>query len=186
MKIFTIILNLAYIFTGIYSLTIDRNILNFGLSVFCLAISLLISFLTKKSIIRSNSLGVILNSFVFFSVVLGTIFEFYDLIKGYDDFLHVWSGFIGVAFAYNILLVTNDDNLKVSKLFVIIYLFMFSMGVASIWEIVEFLLDSYLNMSTQAGGLPDTMIDMIDGFIGSFIMILYYKFSWKRQIISKK
>lgn len=173
-KIFNIILRVIYIFSGVYFLTINVNILNFLLCIFCLSGSFAIEYLRKKSIIRTDGLSIVSDLFLLFSTILGTCYGFYGLIKGYDDFLHIWSGFIAVAVAFNILLITNKDDLNISKLFVVIYLFMFSMGVASIWEIIEFFLDSFLGMNTQAGGLNDTMVDMIDGLIGTVVMISFY------------
>lgn len=173
-NIFNIVLNSIYIISGLYFLVINPSIMNVGLSIFCIVSSLLIEFARKKRIIRNDSLSIVSNLFILFSTLLGTCFGFYGIFKGYDDFLHIWSGFIAVSFAYNILLITNKEDLKVSAIFVIIYLFIFSMGVASIWEIIEFTIDNTLGMNTQAGGLNDTMIDMIDGLIGSVIMLSFY------------
>ena len=173
-KIFNIILRVIYVLSGLYFLTINLNLLNVLLCAFCFIGSLLLGYLRKKSIIRTYGLSIVSDLFLFFSTILGTCYGFYGLINGYDDFLHVWSGFIAVAMAFNLLLITNKDDLNVSKLFVIIYLFMFSMGVASLWEICEFSIDNLLGMNTQAGGLNDTMVDMIDGLIGTVIMILFY------------
>ena len=50
-------------------------------------------------------------------------------------------------------------------------MFMFNMGVASLWEIIEFLLDRFVGTHTQIGGLSDTVIDMIDALICSIITI---------------
>ncbi len=171
---FNILINLAYLSSFLYFTLINRNMMNMGLCISGLIISIILNYLTKKSIIRTKSLYITSNLFLFFSTILGTCFEFYDIIKRYDDFLHVWSGFICVSFAYNILIITNKD-FRVSKSFILIYLFMFSMGVSAIWEIIEFSLDSAFGMSTQAGGLSDTMIDMIDGLIGTIIMLIFYK-----------
>ena len=62
----------------------------------------------------------------------------------------------------------------VNKVFVMIFLFMFTMGVASLWEIMEFSLDNILGTHTQIGGLEDTMIDMVDALIGAIISIPYF------------
>ncbi|EPZ59083.1 hypothetical protein H477_1836 [[Clostridium] sordellii ATCC 9714] len=48
------------------------------------------------------------------------------------------------------------------------------MGVSGVCEIVEYLLDTYLNMKTQGGGLTDTMKDMIYASGGAILMIVYY------------
>ena len=48
---------------------------------------------------------------------------------------------------------------------------MFSMGIASIWELIEFGLDRYLGFDCQAGGLTDTMFDILDCLIGSVLRL---------------
>ena len=48
---------------------------------------------------------------------------------------------------------------------------MFSMAVASLWEILEFTIDQIWAINCQAGGLNDSMIDMIDSLIGTIIII---------------
>lgn len=185
-NIFNIVLNLIYTLSAFYFLFINKNIMNFGLSIFCVITSLLIKFLYKKSIIKIESLTVVCNLFILFSTLLGTCFNFYHIFKGYDDFLHIWSGFISVSIAYNLLLATNNGGYKLSSIFIIIYLFMFSMGVASIWEIIEFTIDNTLGMNTQVGGLKDTMMDMIDALIGTIIMVAFYYNSHLKDKFSKK
>ncbi len=171
MKILTIFLNLVYISSGIYFL-INKNILNFALCIFCLVSSIILNYLRKISFIKTNSLYSVCNLFLFFATILGSCFDFYGLINHYDDFLHMWSGFITVAIGYN-LLISINDRIYVRKIFVILYLFTFSMGVASVWEITEFLFDTFLGTQMQRG-LNDTMFDMIDALIGTIIMILLY------------
>ena len=171
---FSIILNSIYSLAAIYFLFIQQNLMNFGLSLFCLLCSFLISFLRHKLIIKFDNLSLCCNLFILFSTLLGTCFSFYSIFNGYDDFLHIWSGALGVAVAYNILLITNKDDIILSKIFIVIYLFMFSMGIASLWEISEFFIDTFLGMHTQAGGLKDTITDMVDCLIGSALMIIYY------------
>ncbi|MGL6104627.1 hypothetical protein [Romboutsia sp.] len=181
-SIFNIVINLIYTLSALYFLFANKSIMNFGLSIFCIITGLLIEFFRKKSIIKTTSLSVVCSLFILFSTLLGTCFGFYGAFKGYDDFLHIWSGFITVSIAYNLLLTTNKDGYKLSALFIVIYLFMFSMGVASIWEIIEFTIDSTLGMNTQAGGLVDTITDMIDALIGSIIMVIFY---YKSHLVDK-
>ena len=111
--------------------------------------------------------------FILFCLVFGSSFRLYDSIKHYDDFLHFWSGFITVKIGFNIIKTIEISNFN-SKLLVIILLFFFAMGFASICEIVEYSLDTIFKMNTQQGGLTDTMNDMIDALFGSIIMIIYY------------
>ena len=59
---------------------------------------------------------------------------------------------------------------KIKKAFFFIFIFMFSLGISNLWEILEFSLDVLFKINCQAGGLKDTMIDMIDGLIGTIVI----------------
>ena len=128
---------------------------------------------SKNFLILDNSLYIVGSLFILFCLVFGSSFRLYDSIKHYDDFLHFWSGFITVKIGFNIIKTIEISNFN-SKLLVIILLFFFAMGFASICEIVEYSLDTIFKMNTQQGGLTDTMNDMIDALFGSIIMIIYY------------
>ena len=128
---------------------------------------------SKNLLILDKSLYIVGSLFILFCLVFGSSFRLYDSIKHYDDFLHFWSGFITVKIGFNIIKTIEISNFN-SKLLVIILLFFFAMGFASICEIVEYSLDTIFKMNTQQGGLTDTMIDMIDALFGSIIMIIYY------------
>ena len=114
--------------------------------------------------------------FILFSGLLGSSFGFYHTIKNYDDFLHIWSGIISCSVAYVLFNYFGNMDVKNTKrkIFFIIFMFMFSMGGASLWELMEFFIDKFLGMNCQAGGLVDTMMDTFDCLIGSVIMIPYY------------
>ncbi|MDO7203473.1 DUF2238 domain-containing protein [Paraclostridium bifermentans] len=97
----------------------------------------------------------------------------YDIFKPYDSFLHFWSGFISLKIGWNILKYYNTPTLTDKMLFFIV-IFFFSLGVSDFCEIIEYLLDTFFNMTTQAGGLKDTMQDMIYAMTGAFLMVIYY------------
>ena len=48
---------------------------------------------------------------------------------------------------------------------------MFSVAIGNLWEVLEFVLDLMFKINCQAGGLNDTMVDMIDGIIGAIISL---------------
>ena len=48
------------------------------------------------------------------------------------------------------------------------------------WELIEFGLDRYLGFDCQAGGLTDTMFDILDCLIGSIIATIYYYFKIRK------
>ena len=74
----------------------------------------------------------------------------------------------------------NETDIPRKRIFFVIYMFMFSMGIASIWELIEFGLDRYLGFDCQAGALTDTMFDILDCLIGSIIATIYYYFKIRK------
>ena len=154
----------------------ERKLFEFGIVVFCIVSTLILGIVNKKvNKLLDNSIYINLVIFIMVSSLLGSCFKFYS-INHYDDFLHLYSGILSCNIAYLIIrYFNNEENIKmVNKVFVIIFLFMFTMGVASLWEIMEFSLDNILGTHTQIGGLEDTMIDMVDALIGAIISIPYF------------
>ena len=154
----------------------ERKLFEFGIVVFCIVSTLILGIVNKKvNKLLDNSIYINLVIFIMVSSLLGSCFKFYS-INHYDDFLHLYSGILSCNVAYLIIrYFNNEENIKmVNKVFVMIFLFMFTMGVASIWEIMEFSLDNILGTHTQIGGLEDTMIDMVDALIGAVISIPYF------------
>lgn len=154
----------------------ERKLFEFGIVVFCIVSTLILGIVNKKvNKLLDNSIYINLVIFIMVSSLLGSCFKFYS-INHYDDFLHLYSGVLSCNVAYLIIrYFKNEENIKmVNKVFIIIFLFMFTMGVASLWEIMEFSLDNILGTHTQIGGLEDTMIDMVDALIGAVISIPYF------------
>ena len=154
----------------------ERKLFEFGIVVFCIVSTLILGIVNKKvNKLLDNSIYINLVIFIMVSSLLGSCFKFYS-INHYDDFLHLYSGVLSCNIAYLIIrYFNNEENIKmVNKVFVMIFLFMFTMGVASLWEIMEFSLDNILETHTQRGRLEDTMIDMVDALIGAIISIPYF------------
>ena len=141
-------------------------------------------FVTIFSILFGNLLVTTLIIFIPIAIIGGTCFDFYRF-NHFDDVLHITSGFIGCMAAKIIFYFSqNETNTRRKRLFFVIYMFMFSMGVASIWELIEFGLDKYLGFDCQAGGLTDTMFDILDCLVGSIIATTYYYFKIKKQDVN--
>ncbi|CEN93038.1 MAG: hypothetical protein KZY55_09070 [Paeniclostridium sp.] len=176
LKSFKWIVYLIYIFSFIYFLSINEK----GKAFICF-VSFLIAFILSKFYFRNfkvvdKPLYVVGNLFIILSFLLGSCYGLYDIFKPYDSILHFLSGFITVKIGLNILryiFVSPPRNLLDKVLFFLV-VFFFSLGVSGICEIVEYLLDTYLNMKTQGGGLADTMKDMIYASCGAILMIIYY------------
>lgn len=165
-------------------LFLQSSFLNIAIAVLSLIGISVLGWLNKKyNHLFNDSITAVLIVFTMLSLLFGTCLNFYD-IKYYDDFLHVWSGIIGCSLAYFIYgcFAENKVDTKKKTVFILIYMFMFSMGVASIWELIEFGMDRFLGFECQAGGLVDTMIDTLDCMIGSIFMICYYYFKIRKSL----
>ncbi|MCC0781706.1 hypothetical protein IR152_00875 [Clostridioides sp. ES-S-0108-01] len=172
LKPITILLYIVYVFCAIFFI-MNREFGSVGLVAISLIGTFILRFLNKHNErLLGKELYLVLALFIMFSSLLGTCFNFYD-INYYDDFLHLWSGVISSIVAFSMIryFYIQKDISKMSKIFLVIFVFMFSMGVASLWEIGEFLMDTFIGTTTQAGGLEDTMIDMVDALIGTIITI---------------
>lgn len=171
-KAFCGLLVAIYTLSAIYFITI-KGYSYLSILLFCMVFTIATYVLhTKVPKLMDKGVYITLCSFVLFASLLGTCFKFYDLIKWYDDFLHLWSGIIFTQIGFVIVryLFQGEINPR-SIAFILIFSFMFTMGCASLWEIWEFLGDTFLGLNTQVGGLVDTCVDMIDALIGAaFIM----------------
>ncbi len=118
--------------------------------------------------------------FVSSSSLLGSILHFYSTVPGWDTYVHLYSGVIITWFGmFVIMLAEKQTNTQLPKWFVLSMAFAVCMGIASLWEIYEFLSDVLINTNMQVGGLKDTMIDMSVALIGAviaFIITLLIKF----------
>lgn len=106
--------------------------------------------------------------FVYASLFLGDLKGFYVKYWWWDILLHTSSGLIMGILGFLLVHVINEHESLEAHMkpsFVALFAFMFSLGMGAIWEIFEFTLDQVFGMNTQAGGLQDTMVDLIvDGF----------------------
>lgn len=171
LKALNIILYIFYIFSVFY--LFYKGKYNYSLiCAGCIIGTFLLRICNKKfGYLFNDLLVIILDLFIMFSLVLGTSYGLYK-VNHYDDFLHIWSGFIATTVGFVIIntYTEKEDRKRLKKIFLFIYLFMFGMAVSGLWEILEFIIDEIWHINCQAGGLRDTMIDMIDGLIGTLII----------------
>ncbi|WP_297634242.1 hypothetical protein [uncultured Clostridium sp.] len=160
------------VLTGIYDFTVNggekflRIILIF-VTLIGLQIVYKRSLLKKSSVIYKVILG-----FIFISMYLANVWNFYG-IEHYDKFLHLLSGgilgFIGLAFYMYMFNIKEKKEIDIKKL--IIFILMFLVSIAGLWEIWEFTTDSLFGLMAQ-NGLEDTMWDIILGTVGGIIVLI--------------
>ncbi|MBX4195582.1 hypothetical protein KW796_01330 [Candidatus Parcubacteria bacterium] len=110
--------------------------------------------------------------FIFLTLFLGSLENFYEEFPWWDGVLHFGSGFLLGFFGFVFIYILNQGSgkLNLSSGFSAIFSVMFSVTIGAIWEIAEFIFDKFTGARTMETGLPDTMGDMIVNLIGAVIV----------------
>lgn len=129
--------------------------------------------------------------FCFLAFTLGMVFAGMALIPYYDKFLHAISGiFFALVGLVSYYLLKHDKTVeKTDGPQAILFSISFTMLIAVIWEIFEYLINFVLHNDAQKvaqTGVNDTMQDIIVCLIGALIfsvsMHMYYK-KGKRSLL---
>jgi hypothetical protein len=117
--------------------------------------------------------------FLYASLFLGEVHNYYDVYWWWDVVLHTGSslllGIIGFLLVY-VLNEKDDINLDLTAGFMGLFAFVFAVALGALWEIFEFTMDTLFGMNMQktmfddTSGLTDTMWDLIVDTIGAAII----------------
>ena len=126
--------------------------------------------------------------FLYSSLFLGELGDFYERIPWWDTLLHTSSGFLMGLLAYILVFVLNKSprsSLNLSPPFVALFTICFAVATGGVWEIFEYGMDQIFDLNMQKDGLHDTMEDMIVNFIGAtvFGLIGYLQFRLDKDSI---
>jgi hypothetical protein len=126
--------------------------------------------------------------FLYSSLFLGELGDFYERIPWWDTLLHTSSGFLMGLLAYILVFVLNKtprSSLNLSPPFVALFTISFAVATGGIWEIFEYGMDQIFGLNMQKDGLHDTMEDIIVNFIGAsvFGFIGYLQFRLDKDSI---
>ena len=115
------------------------------------------------------------HSFLFLSLILGSIWDFYTLIPYYDTVLHTLSGVL-IAFIVYTLLKNSKTTKNLSLTWLFILIFSICLAGGALWEIFEFVSDLITNGNMQRclnlvgrDAILNTMIDLICDATGALI-----------------
>lgn len=117
--------------------------------------------------------------FVFLASDLGSACEFYDKIPCWDMIMHAMFGFLCCLFIFVFLLRWTDG--KMNPVGMMIVVFVFTMGVAALWEVWEYNVDRITGGDSQRveesialGKSPvaDTMEDIMIAMAGCALFYL--------------
>ena len=108
--------------------------------------------------------------FVFGTLFLGEVFDFYERFWWWDILLHgasaVGLGIIGFVFVFYLF---QGDKYAAPPWALAFFGFSFAVMIGAVWEIFEFGMDQIFGLNMQKSGLVDTMTDLIVDCIGAFI-----------------
>lgn len=136
----------------------NLNIPNVLLCFLTLLISNIPLFMKKNLKIQlPDVLEITIFIFVFAAEILGEISNFYGHIPFWDTMLHTTTGFFAASIGFGIINLLNGNvkNLRLTPLFVAIFVFCFSMTVGVCWEFIEFSFDHTLSLDMQKDRIVD-------------------------------
>lgn len=111
-----------------------------------------------------------ISAFVFATLFLGEVFDFYERFWWWDVLLHgtsaVGFGIIGFLF---VLFLFEGDKYAAPPWALGLIAFCFAVSIGVIWEIFEFAADKTLGLNMQKSGLSDTMGDLIVDCVGALV-----------------
>ena len=118
-------------------------------------------------------------TFVFASLFLGEVRDYYNRFWWWDIALHTSSGFLlGILGFLLVHVLTEAERVQVHMKagFVAFFAFLFALGVGALWEIFEFTMDQLFGTTMQKpmlgdpSGLTDTMWDLIVDALGALVI----------------
>jgi hypothetical protein len=122
--------------------------------------------------------------FVFASLFLGEVQDYYERIWWWDAGLHSSSGLLFGIVGFLLVYVMNENervDISLQPRFVALFAFTFAMAVGALWEVFEFAMDQTFGLQMQKprlgdpSGLTDTMWDLSFDTIGA---VLIGSFGW--------
>ena len=114
------------------------------------------------------SMIAVISLFLFATLFLGEVLDFYNRYWWWDVALHGGSalgfGLMGVVFA---LFLFEGDRYAAPPWALSLIAFSFAVTIGAVWEIFEFAMDQMFGLNMQKSGLIDTMWDLIVDVIGA-------------------
>jgi uncharacterized membrane protein YjdF len=117
--------------------------------------------------------------FVFATLFLGEVRDYYERFWWWDAVLHTTSGLLLGMLGFMFVYILNEDrnvDLHMRPSFVALFAFFFAVGVGAIWEIFEFAMDRSFGTNMQPAtqgdpsGLSDTIHDLIVDTVGAAVV----------------
>ncbi len=138
------------------------------------------TFARWMGIVLPNSFLTAIVLFIFATLFLGEVADFYERFWWWDVVLHFGSAMsFGLVGFLLIFMIFEGDRYAAPPGAIALLSFCVAVSVGALWEIFEFAMDQTFGLNMQKSGLPDTMgdliVDVIGAGIGAFSGYLYLK-----------
>ncbi len=114
--------------------------------------------------------------FVFATLFLGEMLNYYDRFDWWDTVLHAFSGLLLGVFGFLLVYVLNENrsvDMTLRPGFLAFFAFLFAVSFGTLWEIFEFAMDQLFDKTMQNNSLVDTMWDLIADTISAAAISLF-------------
>ncbi len=130
-------------------------------------------------------LQMVIVGFIFASMYLGNVRQFYQRFWWWDKMLHTFSGVLLGLIGFIVIFYLNKEKrlrLSLSPFFVCLFAFVFAVAMGTLWEVYEFTMDSLFgtNMQIRETGVEDTMWDLIVDTLGALAVCVWGYFYGRR------
>lgn len=103
---------------------------------------------------------------VFCTIFLGERLGFYETFWWWDLAAHAISGALLCCLAAVLFDQLIRSNPRRNGILRLAFVLSFSIAIAALWEVVEYLIDQFFDSDAQLGSLDDTMTDIIAHLVG--------------------
>ena len=138
-----------------------------------------------------SEIQILASLFVFATLFLGEVRDFYERFWWWDIALHATAGLLLGLLGFIIVYVLNQSSrihLEMRPSFLALFAFLFSIGIGALWEIFEFGMDELFGLTMQKpvpgdpSGLTDTMRDLIvDTLAAALISLWGWRYMKRRR-----
>ena len=131
-----------------------------------------------------DALQIHFHAFITASSVMGSTFGVYDVIPHWDTLVHIDSGIL-LAWLGMFVVRRAEEEVKVRLplWFAVTAPLATPLAFAALWEVCEFLSDTFMNTTTQFG-LEDSIIDMAAAVVGALIAVVAARWwAWPKSVL---
>lgn len=146
---------------------------SFGLALATMVL-FVVPFIVEKQfrIYIPTLFSLVISLFLYATIILGQIEQYYQKFWWWDVMLHGGSGIaFGLIGLIVILIFFNQGKIVAKPIVICLFAFCFALSIGLLWEIFEFSGDQlvHTNMQQRQTGVVDTMKDEIMDAIGALI-----------------